>query len=445
VSPTTTLWVMGISLLVACVAAVGAKALREFSRQKLEIVCRRRNARHLLTEILLHYQRAALGVETLQVVATAVLVCASSYWVLGNSLPAGADVEIVRPGLSTILTAAALGGLLLLAVEIWLPQAIANLWAEGFLVYTWHVWRTVAAALSPLVWAAGFVDTLFHRLAGRPQDKSSEGSFEEEIRTIVTEGHREGLLQEDAREMIEGVIELGDAVVSEIMTPRTDIFSTPLPETLEDAVKYIARVAHTRVPVYGKNRDDIIGILHAKDLLSELAKPKAEDREPVKKILREPYFVPETKRVDDLLGEFQLTRNHMAIVLDEYGGVSGLVTIEDVLEEIVGEIADEYDEAVVEGIKRIDDKTAEVLARVHVDEVNERLGITIPEEGEFDTVGGFVFHELGRIPTVGEQLLWQNIRVTVLDATRRRIDRVKIEVLTDAEVETSSRPPPLPA
>jgi CBS domain containing-hemolysin-like protein len=147
--------------------------------------------------------------------------------------------------------------------------------------------------------------------------------------------------------------------------------------------------------------------------------------------------VPETKRVDHLLEEFQITRNHIAIVLDEYGGVSGLVTIEDVLEEIVGEIVDEYDEEVVAGIKRLDEKTAEVLARVHVDEINEQLGLSIPEDGEFDTIGGFVFHELGRVPAVGDQLKWQNLRITVLDATRRRIDRVKIEVLDAAPTEAA--------
>src|SRR5690606_37158669 len=154
--------------------------------------------------------------------------------------------------------------------------------------------------------------------------------------------------------------------------------------------------------------------------------------------LREPYFVPETKRVDDLLQQFQRTHNHMAIVLDEYGGVSGLVTIEDVLEEIVGEIIDEYDPELVEGIRRIDDNTAEVLGRVHVDEANERLGLSLPDDGDYDTVAGLVFHELGRIPTVGEQITYNGVRFTVLEASRRRIERLKLEQIDqEARRETA--------
>jgi CBS domain containing-hemolysin-like protein len=146
-------------------------------------------------------------------------------------------------------------------------------------------------------------------------------------------------------------------------------------------------------------------------------------------LLRPALFVPETKRLDGLLQEFQQNRNHMAVVLDEFGGVSGLVTIEDVLEEIVGEIVDEYDDDLVEGIKSIDEHTAEVQARVRVDEVNERLGTHLPEDGDFDTIGGFVFSHLGHIPMVGESITVDEVRLTVIDVTRRRIERVRIEVL----------------
>jgi len=166
-----------------------------------------------------------------------------------------------------------------------------------------------------------------------------------------------------------------------------------------------------------------------KDLLPELVKPVDKRPANVAGLLRPAHFVPETKRLDELLQEFQQNRNHMAVVLDEFGGVSGLVTIEDVLEEIVGEIVDEYDDALVEGIKNIDDHTAEVQARVRIDEVNERLGTHLPEEGEFDTIGGFVFSHLGHIPTVGETITVEEVRLTVIDVTRRRIERVRIEVL----------------
>ncbi len=237
--------------------------------------------------------------------------------------------------------------------------------------------------------------------------------------------------------MIEGVIDLGDADVSELMTPRTDMVCLPLSTTVRDALRFIVNSSHTRIPVYDKNRDDIVGLLYTKDLLPELIKERDEEMRSLGDILREPYFVPETKHVDDLLQEFQLTHNHMAIVLDEYGGVSGLVTIEDVLEEIVGEIVDEYDEDLVDGIKKIDEQTSETLGRVHIDEINERLGLSITEDGEFDTIAGFVFSELGHIPVEGEQLTWHNLRITVLEASRRRIERLRIENLDRRDRESA--------
>ena len=247
-------------------------------------------------------------------------------------------------------------------------------------------------------------------------------------------------MEEEAREMIEGVIELGDADVSQIMMPRTDMVclsaALPWPEMLDAVLK----AGYTRIPVYGRNRDDILGILHVKDLLAELAKPQAARAESWTKLLREPMFVPETKAIDTLLHELQRSRNHMAMVLDEYGGVSGLVTLEDVLEEIVGEIADEHDPAAAEGIRELAPGTVEAPARTHLDELNERLGLALPEDAEFDTIGGFVFSELGHVPAVGEQLTWRNVRVTVLEATRRRIERVRIETLPPPESPDEATP-----
>ena len=169
--------------------------------------------------------------------------------------------------------------------------------------------------------------------------------------------------------------------------------------------------------------------------MPELAKPADARVKQVNTIAREPYFVPETKPVDGLLNEFQRTGNHIAVVLDEYGGVSGIVTIEDVLEEIVGEIVDEYDEALVDGIHRIDEHTANVLARVHVDEINDRLGTNIDEDGDFDTIGGYVFSTLGRVPSPGDEVNADNgnVRISVVDVTRRRIEKVKIEILGPVE------------
>jgi CBS domain containing-hemolysin-like protein len=220
------------------------------------------------------------------------------------------------------------------------------------------------------------------------------------------------------------------------MTPRTDMVSIPASLSWEEMLGQVIDAGHTRIPVYGRNRDDILGILHTKDLLPELSRGPCQRTEHWTKLLRQPVFVPETKPIDALLQELQNSRNHMVVVLDEYGGVSGLVTMEDVLEEIVGEIVDEYDPAHVEGVRELGPGACEAMGRVHIDEINERLGLGLPEDADYDTIGGFVFNELGHVPTAGEDLVWHNVRITVLDATRRRIERVRIEVLDAAGLPT---------
>jgi len=419
VSPHTVFSVAMASLVVISLAAIGARSLVEFSRHELAEICRRRKSPDRLGEVLRRHDQLALAAETLQVVATAVAILAGASLLWPHGPPSW-----TRLGLS-----AAAAGLVLLAVEVWIPWAIVHLWAAPFVYYTWPLWRGVGILLAPLVLGARFVDALLHRLLGRVPDLPDEESFEDEIRTIVTEGHREGLLEEDAREMIEGVIELSDVDVSEIMTPRTDMVSMPLSLSWQEALEFVIQVGHTRIPVYDTNRDDLVGILVTKDLLPELAKGRHPPQQPWTEMLREPYFVPETKPIDVLLQEFQRTRNHMAVVLDEYGGVSGLVTIEDVLEEIVGEIIDEYDKDLVDGIKHLDDGVDEALGKVHIDEINQRLGLKLPDDGDFDTIGGLVFSELGHVPLVGEELVRGNVRITVVEATRRRIVRVRIEIL----------------
>jgi len=382
-----------------------------------------------LMPIDVRHDEVALGAQTLQVLGAALAVVAGVCWARARFL-AGEEL-----GWGSAAAMAAGAALLLALAEIWIPYTLARMWAEPFLFFTWPLWRAVSVLTIPLVAVAWFLDTVVHRLADRPSEPPNEESFEDEIRTIVTEGHREGLLEEDAREMIEGVIELGDVVVSEIMTPRTDMISMPVSLTWQEAIDVVVKIGHTRIPVHDNTLDDIIGILYAKDLLPELAKGADADRRPWTSLLREPHFVPETKPVDVLLQEFQRNRAHMVVVLDEYGGVSGLVTMEDVLEEIVGEIIDEYDKDLVDGIRELDDRAVEALGKVHVDEINQRLGLSLPEDGDFDTIGGLVFSELGHVPVEGEELVHDNVRITVIEATRRRIERLRIEILDRAKRE----------
>ncbi len=420
-SPDIVFWLAIVGLAAVFVAAVGARSLTDFSRHDLEEICRHRKPDRL-GQILVRHDEAALAAEMLQVIAVAAAIGAGTCWVWLAYRP-----ETVAPWL---VVAASVGGgaAALLVVRVLLPYAFARLWAERILYHGWPLWRSVDLVFTPLVAITRAIDAALHRLIGR-KAQTNEDSFEEEILTVVTEGHREGLLEEEARDMIEGIIELGDVDVASIMTPRTDMATIAAEMTWEEVLEFVRDSSHTRIPCHGKSRDEIIGILHVRDLIAQLIKSRSEPKPSWTVLLRPPYFVPETKPVDVLLQDFQQTRSHIAVVLDEYGGVSGLVTLEDALEEIVGEIVDEYDREEVDDIREIDASRIEALGRAHIDEVNERLALDLPEDADYDTIGGFVFSELGHVPVAGEVVDWKNVRITVLEATPRRIERVQVEVL----------------
>jgi CBS domain containing-hemolysin-like protein len=423
------LWISIGAIVAASVAAIAARSLHAFSRSDLEDICQERQKPELFADILRRHDRCALGVEMVAIVLAIVAACCGALWAWQRFASTSAS-----PWLVFLATAVALG-LIASITLIWLPWSIARIAAARFLYHTWPMWNFLGRLATPLVWSARLVDHVLHRVFGRVPQEADEESIEEEIRTIVSEGHREGLLEEEAREMIEGVIELGDANVSHIMTPRTEIHMLPLSTPWDEVVESVIDTGHTRVPIYDKTRDDIVGILYSKDLLPELAKGEAAPR-PLGELLRKPLFVPETKPVDDLLKLFQKSRTHIAVVLDEYGGVSGLVTIEDVLEEIVGEIDDEYDQKTEAEIRKIDDDVCEALGRTHIDEINAAMSFDLPEDEDFDTIGGFVFAEFGRVPAVGETITWNDaVRVTVLEASRRRVNRVRLERIRKESLE----------
>ena len=425
-------WFAMVCFAISGVAALGARALFDFSRTELQKLAQLGNKPERFGAVSHHDVATADGLRTWQMLGLACGVLLAAFAVLRENWAIGEFAPLSHwPAWIGLLFA-------VVTVEIWLPQIVARAWSAPLVYYLWPLWRIAANLALPVTAVTYLVRGLIQRLSGRPVVQPTEETIEEEIRTIVSEGEREGLLEEEAREMIEGVFELSDAHVSRIMTPRTEMILLPLDSTWDDVIKFVAEAGHTRLPVYGKSRDEITGVLHIKDLLSELAKPAAA-RRPFRNLLRKPYFVPETKKVQDLLHDFQRSRIHLAVVLDEYGGVSGLVTIEDVLEEIVGDIADEHDEHPPDELQPAGEGRWEALARSQIRDVNERLNLDLPEEADFDTLGGFVFHELGRIPHVGEELTWRRIKIRVLDATRRRIDRLLLEILPEPAAEETGK------
>jgi putative hemolysin len=412
-----------VAVLVAGFASAMAKAFDVSSLARLEELAIARNKRAAFDAILAGEERAALAAESIRVLFTVIAVACLTWWLsrAWNEPLAPVDLLIDVVWLAVFV-------LVLWAALIWIATAAARVWAERLILSTWPFWSAAAQILTPAFAITRATERAIRWLTGHPEAPSEEEVLEDELKSIVTEGHREGFIEGDTREMIESVMELTDVTVAEIMTPRTYMVAMRVDKPWDEAVRFVIDSGHTRIPIYGESRDEIVGILHAKDVLAEMARP-APDRRPLAEILREPFFVPESKKVDELLEEFQKCRNHIAIAVNEFGGVSGLVTIEDVIEQIVGEIADEYDEALVDGIKSTSDTSCESLARVRIEEINRRMGISLPDDKEFDTLGGFLFHELGRIPEVGEELTHGEVRFRILDASRRRIDRVSIEVL----------------
>ena len=290
----------------------------------------------------------------------------------------------------------------------------------------------VALALAPIVWAIGRAlsgpTSLLIKLANvlLPGKGLKEGPFvtPEEIRSMAEVGQQEGTVGEQEREIIHSVFELGDTVVREVMVPRPDIVAVPAMCTLQGILDLMLASGHWRIPVYREDPADLQGVVYAEDVLQRLG---TEDMTgTAESVMREPYAVPETKRAAELLAEMQARRVHFAIAVDEYGSTAGLVTLEDVLEELVGEIADEYDREEPR-VEDLGDGTYRVSGGLLIGHLSEALGVELPADGA-DTVGGLVYGLLGRVPEGGETVHCVGVRFTVEETERRRIISLRVAV-----------------
>jgi putative hemolysin len=326
---------------------------------------------------------------------------------------------------------------LMLVLGELVPKNLALQHAERISLLVARPIQLLATIASPAVKALTVSTDLVMALFGGGRKSLMPFVTEEEIKTIVDAGEEGGVLEVAEKEMIYSVFELGDTTVREIMVPRIDLFALEANTPLTEAVDAIIKTAHTRIPLYEGNRDNIIGIIHAKDLFPFLRGCNLEAN--LRSLARPAYFVPESKKLDDLLREFQQNRMHMAIVVDEYGGTAGLVTIEDLLEEIVGEIQDEYDKEEAQ-IQALGEGEAVFDARTSLDDVNETLGLHLEGE-DFDSIGGLVYSQLGKMPAAGDEVQVDSVTVTVLSTVGRRIKKVKVTKHPEhtAEDEAPSR------
>jgi len=313
-----------------------------------------------------------------------------------------------------------------------IPHAWAKYASEKILCRTYKLLLFFAAVASPFLYVFRMYDGLVKRLAGIAESTPEEEHEEkqEEFLTDLEQHRTEGTLDEEEQEMIENVLELSNSTADEIMTPRTDIVALEVNSDLNKVLETIAEAGHTRLPVYEDNIDKVIGLVYAKDLLTQIGKNPEDFK--LRDKMREAYFVPESKQLRVLLHEFQNLKLHIAVVLDEYGGTAGIVTLEDILEELVGEITDEYEKTPAEPIKKIDEDTIEADARTYIDDLNDEFELNLPEEEDYDTVGGFVFARLGYIPKTNETFDYGNLKFTIASAEARRIRRIKIQKIGES-------------
>lgn len=254
---------------------------------------------------------------------------------------------------------------------------------------------------------------------------------EEEIKSYINVGEAEGVIEEEEREMIHSIIEFGDTTAKEVMTPRTSIFMLDAESTIDEVWDEIIDSGYSRIPVYGEDLDEILGILYVKDLMT-LAK-EGTTNIPLKNILREAYFVPDTKSIVEILDEFRNKQVHMAVVLDEYGGTVGLATIEDLIEEIIGEIKDEYDLHEEDEIEKISESKYRVDARINIEDLNKELELNIPESEDYESLGGYVLDVLGRVAEVEDIVELEGLKMKVLEVEKMRVVKILIEISEEEE------------
>ena len=305
------------------------------------------------------------------------------------------------------------------------PKTLALANTERFAIALSLPVDFLARALGPLIKLLTGVTAWITRLFGANVTNEAQITAEE-LRLIVERGGEQGVLEAEEEQMINSIIELGERRLHEVMVPRIAIVALPASTTLDDAIDKVVDEGHSRIPIYEESIDEVLGILYAKDLLPILKAP-SRDRPELRSLLRAPVFVPESMTIDDLLHEFQRRKVHIAIILDEYGGTAGLVTIEDLLEEIVGEIQDEYDTEEPMIVKLSDDE-ARVDGRADIDDLAELFDtdLGLEDEDEYDTVGGLIYHRIGGVPSPGDVVEVDGLHLTVESTDGRRVGKVLV-------------------
>jgi CBS domain containing-hemolysin-like protein len=402
--------------LLGSIGGLGVELIDGFAGRSFEVYCRVKKNRERFGSVLDHQDAAMVGSEYLRMIGTVMFLMFGTITV----------VDHYGEGLYVLVLWAIAACVLMMLTNLWLPKAVTRFTSSPLLYYTWPFWLVLSIAMRPLQAPGEVLEIMTRRLAGKLEtEDEDEEQLEDEIRTIVAAGTREGYFGPGVREMIQGVMELHEDTVGHIMTPRGDVEAIDATSSWREAIAKIIASGRTRYPVYENTIDDVVGILFVKDLLPFLVSDGLPDQ-PIVELCRRPWTVPKDRSVEALLREFLHNRSHMAIVVDEFGQTAGVVTIEDALEEIVGEIVDESDEEEEYEIRIIDDDTIEVDGRVMIDDLNELVHWNIPESEDYETIAGWVLYNTGAIPDPGHQLTLGDLQIEILRATNRKIETMQL-------------------
>jgi putative hemolysin len=345
-------------------------------------------------------------------------------------------VQNVAEGLSVALITILLSLIVLVFGEL-VPKSIGLAHSERIALLVARPINFLARLAAPLVRFLVWIANLIAKPFGGQPRRGMPIVTQEEIKTLVDAGEEGGVIEEEEKEMIYSIFEFGETVAREVMVPRMDVLAIDVEMPLLEALDTVIKHNHSRVPIYQDSIDNIVGILYAKDLLKVLHERGRVGANEVHlaDIVRPAAFAPESKKVSELFEEMQKRRIHMAIVIDEYGGTAGIVTIEDILEEIVGEIQDEYDQAEELEIQPAGEREWLINARANLGDINDVLQVHFPVD-EADTLGGFIYAQLGKIPLPGDEVSHENVRLKVVNVAGRRIGKVKVQVLDETPVSS---------
>lgn len=410
---------VGAACLLSCYFAACNIALKTFSRKRLADLFEERGRADRLEPLLARLSNLLLLTGVLRTCFGLIVLLGTLYYIQTQMQEQG--------GLLSYVLAFGIAVALMSIFSVAIPISWARYHREGLLVWSSPILAALAATMFPIASLLHLFDPVIRRLSGADLAQGDDNPLSDHVLTMVEDHEGGSTVDEAQKEMLEAVFELPSTTAGEIMTPRTDVKGIEVNSTLEQVKQAILEFGHSRIPVYEDNMDHVVGMLYAKDMIRFVGDGEHFN---LREVLREAFMVPESKSVRELLAEFKGKKVHLAIVLDEYGGTAGLVTIEDIIEEIIGDIQDEYElREEPPQIAPIDEKTAEVDARTRIDDLNDELSVELPEDEDYDTVGGFVFATLGHIPEAGEAFNFANLRFTVLEAERTKVRRVRVERL----------------